>query len=124
MNRSRHNNRGWGTRLLACATFVFVFVGFASCLAPFYAHLLPDSFELPLGDPHGLAVDEEGRIYCGLGAYGRVQVYGSTGSVLRGVKVDWSAGAFRIRLDNSGNLEVASTRGQTLEVFSPDGKLI
>lgn len=43
-----------------------------------------DSFELPLGNLRGIAVDSEGNIYCGLQFYSRIQVYDAQGNFIYG----------------------------------------
>ena len=84
----------------------------------------PDGFELPLGDLKGIAVDSDGNIYCGTQYYSRVQVYDSEGHYIRGTFVDSAGGAFRIRINQNDELEVATARNDKLYRFGKDGTLV
>jgi hypothetical protein len=86
---------------------------------------VPRWFEVPLGKIEGIAADKSGHIYCGLQPfYGRIQVYDSDGRFVRGWGVDSGGGVFRFRLNASDELEVASARTDSLEVFLPTGERI
>ena len=83
-----------------------------------------ESFELPLGDLRGIAVDSEGNIYCGLQFYSRIQVYNSEGKFIYGKFVNSAGGAFRIRINQNDQLEVATARNDKLYIFAIDGTLV
>ena len=83
-----------------------------------------DSFELPLGDLSGIAVDSEGHIYCGLQFFSRVQVYDADGKFLYSVYANSSGGAFRIRINEDDQLEVATARNDKLYCFDKNGNLV
>jgi hypothetical protein len=85
---------------------------------------IPDSFELPLGDLKGIAVDTQGNVYCGLQFYSRVQLYDAKGRYIYGKFIDSAGGAFRIRMNQSDQLEVATVRNDKLYVFEKDGTLV
>jgi hypothetical protein len=79
--------------------------------------------ELPLSDLRGIAVDEEGRIYCASHLPGRIQVYDRRGRFLRGWHVRaW--GAFWPRVNGAGRVEVALARSDQLLTYEPDGTLV
>ena len=80
--------------------------------------------ELPLGDLSGIAVDGQGRIYCGSPFYGRVQVYDADGRFLRGWFVDAGGGAFRLRVSPADELEVAAPRGSMYFRFDAEGNVL
>ena len=82
------------------------------------------SFEFPLGSLVGVAVDRHGQIYCGAQFYGRVQKYAADGTFLTGWFVDASAGAFRLRVNADGEVEVATARNDAYYRFSQFGELI
>jgi hypothetical protein len=82
------------------------------------------SFELPLGELRGIAVDSEGHIYCGLQSYGRVQVYDAEGEFLYSVPSGSSGGAFKIRINENDQLEVATARNDKLYLFDKGGNLV
>ena len=74
---------------------ILVFVGGFGFLRGFLTSIgtvkSEKTFErLPLGDLRGIAVDNDGRVYCGLQFYGRVQVYNNQGKfpVLFGEEAD------------------------------------
>ena len=83
-----------------------------------------DSFELPLGDLEGIAVDSEGNIYCGLRFYSRVQVYDAQGKFIYSKFVNSAGGAFRIRINENDQLEVATATNDKLYVFEKNGTLV
>ncbi len=83
-----------------------------------------DSFELPLGDLEGITVDSEGNIYCGLQFYSRIQVYNAEGKFVYGKFIDSAGGAFRIRINQDDQLEVATARNDKLYIFARDGFLV
>ena len=82
------------------------------------------STEFPLGDLASIAVDRQGRIFCGIVAYGRIQMYDSDGRFVRGWPVGSSGGAFRIRMNRSDQVDVAVTRGDRLHTFDDRGNLL
>jgi hypothetical protein len=69
-------------------------------------------------------VDSEGNIYCGLQFYSRVQVYDAEGNFNYGKFIDSAGGAFRIRINNNDQLEVATARNDKLYLFARDGTLV
>lgn len=83
-----------------------------------------NSFELPLGDLEGIAVDSEGNVYCGAQFYSRVQVYDAEGKFLYGRFVDSAGGSFRIRINEDDRLEVATVRNHKLYLFEKNGNLV
>lgn len=80
--------------------------------------------EFPLGHLKGIAVDDEGRIFCGSQYYSRVQVYDRNGKFLTGWFVDSSGGAFKLKLDKEGKLHIATVRNGFHYVYNSDGKLL
>ena len=85
--------------------------------------VIPDSFEMPLGSLSGIAVDSEGKIYCGSQFYSRVQVYDSEGKFLHGIFIN-TGGMFLIRINSNDQLEVVIERGDKLIRFDKDGELV
>jgi hypothetical protein len=83
-----------------------------------------DSFELPLGDQSGIAVDSEGNIYCGLRFYSRFQKYDPEGNFIYGKFIDSAGGAFRIRISQDDQLEVATARNDKFYIFAKSGSLV
>src|SRR6478735_842158 len=80
--------------------------------------------ELPLGDTEGIVVDKFGRIYIGLGFYGKVQVYDNEGHFLRNWKVESSGGSFRIDLTKEQNILIATARGNKQIVYDTNGNIL
>lgn len=107
-------------RIIAVLFLVIGTIGFFIPCLIFFIDLdsiFPDSFELPFGDLKGIAVDSKGNIYCGLPPYSRVQVYNKDGKYIYGKFFDSNGGAFRIRINNNDQLEVATARNDKLYVF-------
>jgi len=80
--------------------------------------------QLPLGDLHCIALDSQGRIYCGLGFYSRVQVYDSQGRFLRGWQVDAGGGMLRMNMTEDDRLEVEAGRRDRVFTFDPNGSVL
>jgi hypothetical protein len=97
--------------------------GFAVSLGGLH-RIIPDSFEMPLGDLQGIAVDSEGNIYCGVQFYSRIQAYDINGRFLYGKCFDSHGGAFKIKINSNEQLEVATYRGRNKYIFSKEGSLL
>jgi len=112
--------------IFACLLTVCGIIGFVSgFLVSFGLYkAIPDSFEMPLGDLTGIAVDSEGNIYCGTPFYSRVQVYDIEGKFLYGKCFDSSGGAFKIKINENDQLEVMTYRGHKKLLFSKNGTLL
>ena len=63
---------------------IFLFVGLIGWFVPFLARPFKSDTELPNSEPHGIAIDKEGNIYCASAFYGRIQKYDPNGRFLRG----------------------------------------
>jgi hypothetical protein len=82
---------------------------------------LPSGLEVPLGVLSGFTVDDEGRIYCAVESYGRLQQYDSEGRFLKGTYIPASAGAFRVVWnDESHRVVVATARNQMVYELNGD----
>ena len=113
-------------RIIATLFLVIGFIGFLTgpITAGFgFRFRNLDSFELPLGDLRGIAVDSQGNIYCGLQFYSRIQVYNAEGKFLYGKFINSAGGAFRIRINEKDQLEVATAGNDKLYIFAKDGTL-
>ena len=113
------------TRIL----FLIMIIGIAGFVGGLLVQMrlykvIPDSFEMPLGSLSGIAVDSEGKIYCGSQFYARVQVYDTEGKFLHGMSLNTSGGMFWIRINSNDQLEVAALRGEQLIRFDKNGKLL
>lgn len=101
------------------------------CLAGFIFGILSSTggfnntkFEFPLSDVSNIAIDNEGRIYCGLNFYSRIQVYDSNGKFIRNWYIDASQGGFVVEVDNHNDILVETYRGYMKYYFSANGKLL
>ncbi len=104
-------------------------IGYISAIAivliplGFY-RLIPDSFELPLGDFKGITVDLKGNIYCGLQMSGRIQVYNANGKYLYGKFLGESdVNPLRMNVNSDNQLEVVTSNGN-LYIFDTNGNLL
>lgn len=109
-------------RLLMIIGFIGWFSGFI--LSSGLYRIIPDSFEMPLGDLQGIAVDSEGNIYCGSKYYSRIQVYDIDGRFLYGRHIASAMGVFKIKINNYDQLEVATYSGDKRYIFAKDGTLL
>lgn len=96
--------------------------GFATALG--YSFKFLNSFELPLGHLEGIGIDSQGNIYCGLQFYSRIQAYDIRGNFKWGRFINSAGGAFRIRINENDQLEVATARNDKLYRFDNDGTLM
>lgn len=112
--------------LFACFLSICGIIGFVSGFLVSFGvkKIIPDTFEMPLGDLKGIAVDSEGNIYCGAQFYSRVQVYNIEGKFLYGKCFDSSGGAFKIKINEKDQLEVMTFRGHRRLLFSREGTLL
>lgn len=68
-----------------------------------------NQFEFPMSAPESIAVDQQGRIFCSLSFYNRIQVYDAQGHFL----MTWPSPGhtpLRLRINSSNQLEVADPR--------------
>lgn len=101
------------------------FIGVFSFLVIFPLSIVnPGSFEVPLGNLKGLAVDSEGNIYCVAQSYGRIQVYDNKGKFLYGIQINFRYGAFWIRINSDDQLEVTTSRSKKRYIFNKNGSLL
>ena len=118
----------WVVKILAVFTGgVFFVVTVGGLVTQTIESQLPDYFKnvcFPLGDPNSVVADEKGQIYVGLGLYNRVQVYDQIGEFLFGFHVKRNFGAFQLRWDSEGRLNVVTARGNELYVYDSPGSLI
>lgn len=63
--------------------------------------------EFPLARLGGIAIDDQGRVYCGIRAYSRVQVYDANGRFLRGWHAPIEKGPLHIEIGENGLIRVA-----------------
>lgn len=82
------------------------------------------NIEYPLGVLKSIAVDSSGRIYCGIEAYSRIQVYDKNGRYLKGWFIDSSGGSFKIKVDEKDLLHIATARNGIHYIYNVNGELI
>ena len=112
-------------KLVSIALSTLGFFGFSSgCLVSSGLIAVGSNYELPLGDVKSIAVDSQGRIYCAVEMYSRVQQYDSDGRFLRSWLVPANRGTFRLRVNDTDELEVYVSRGSTLFTFDAEGRLV
>jgi hypothetical protein len=116
-------------RILQIIGFAILGLGVLGWFAGFSISLLDiprigPTYEMPLGDLSGIAVDSSGNIYCGAQFYSRIQKYDSEGRFLFGLRIDASGGGFRFRVNKNDELEVGTSRTDLVYRFSPSGELL
>ncbi len=120
------SRRAWALKLSACALLLLGCVGWfggalTSLLKPAW---ISSETQLPLGDLESVALDSQGRIYCGLAFYSRIQVYDEQGRFLRGWWVDGGGGMLRLHMAEGDRLEVEAARKNRVFTFDLNGSLI
>ena len=111
--------------ILTALAVVFFVIGGIGWFTGFHTPPWEDaSYEMPLGDLDGIAVDSKGNLYCASQFYSRVQKYDSNGRFLLGWPIDCAGGIFRIRMTRNDELEVVTARKDMYYRFSPQGELL
>lgn len=110
-------------------SMLFILFGLGSCAAGLAVTVigsrLPSDLEVPLGDLSGFTVDEEGRVYCAVQFYGRLQQYDPAGTFLGGVHIPASSGAFNVAWDERSNrIVVATVRNRMVYELNGDLEII
>lgn len=88
------------------------------------ARIFSNQTQFPIGDPRGLAVDNEGRIYIAIHSYSRVQVYSNEGEFITGWFIEAGGGSFYIWLEDNNHLHVVTSRTDRHDVFNLSGILL
>jgi len=86
--------------------------------------LFSEKTQFPLANPNGITIDNEGRIYLAIRAYGRIQVYSSEGDFIKGWFVDTYGGDFNIWIEDDHLLHVCTRMTDRHDVFDSSGQLI
>jgi hypothetical protein len=112
--------------LLASACLLYGCVGFFGQAAAAMGALafLPASFEWPVVGPETSASDASGGTFVGLASSGRVQHYDPQGRFIRGWFVPAAGGTFKLRVGDSGNVEVFTSRGRRRLMYAASGELL
>ena len=110
------------------AGLVLVCLGAFGFFFPFLCVLglnkaLPARLAWPLSSVNCIAVDHDGRIYCGLMSMGRIQQYSPTGDFIRGWQVDAGGGMYYMRVV-SDRLHVQTVRNNVLYEFGLNGRYL
>lgn len=83
---------------------------------------MPSSkIRFPLGNLEGIAVDNQGRIYCGSSFYSRLQAFDKNGDFLRGWFAPLSKGGEHINVEDNNICVAMSTK---CWIYDPNGKLL
>ncbi len=85
--------------------------------------LFSEKTQFPLTNLGGIAIDNKGRIYLAVRAYGRIQVYSSAGDFIKGWFVDAEGGDINIWMEDN-HLHVVTSMTDRHDVFSLSGQLI
>lgn len=80
--------------------------------------------EEPLMTLGSITRDANGRIYCGMFFYQRVQVYEADGTYVGGWFVGAAGGHFSLAVSGTGIVQVAIARGDFLEEYTKEGRLL
>lgn len=113
-------------KIFVIFAYLLTIIGIIGFLSGFMipSGLIPDSFEIPLGDLKGIATDSDGNIYCGAQFYSRFQVYNTEGKFLYGKCFNSGGGAFKIKINSDDKIEIMIYRGQRKYLFDKDGTLL
>jgi hypothetical protein len=85
---------------------------------------LPDSFEWPVGYASGIISTQNGLHVVPHTPSGRIQVYDSDWTFIRGWHVDAGGGTFKLAASADSRIDVFTARGEWHYVFSSEGELL
>ena len=108
--------------ILLIAFGMAAFFGGLLCSTSLGNHM--NHVEFPLGDVQGIAVDSQGRIYCALQFYQRVQVYDRQGKFLNGWHIPSSSERFYLHLRGDDRLEVVMSKSYKSYLYNYHGELL
>jgi len=80
--------------------------------------------EIPLTMVGNHIMDKEGRLYCTLNFYCRIQVYDSSEKFIRGWFINSGGGRLCIKIDEENRIIVANIKLHKILTFTSDGKMI
>ena len=110
--------------LVNIAGIALVVLGFYGWLGGFVRYpWFTSSYEIPLGDAEGIAIDSTGNLYCGSQFYHCIVKYDSAGKFISTIWIDCSGGSFCFRITGD-KLEVATARGDHNYILSLDGDML
>lgn len=123
------------SRFVQISAAIVLLVGLIGWLAPFYTSSFCPYIERPNSQPHGIAIDKGGNIYCGSKFYGRIQKYSANGKFLHGYDTHGGVGwgtDFDFYLTETNNICVRisglarSGKGslQKITVYDSEGKVV
>ncbi len=84
----------------------------------------PESFEFPVGYTRNYAVDQDGRIFCALDIYNRIQMYDKNKKFIRGWDVDSSRNNNSIYIQHQGKIELYTDVENKHYTFNTHGQLL
>jgi len=104
-------------------------IGFNRQVSMFMMHstqrfLFSEKTQFPIANLSGIAIDNEGRTYLAIRAYGRIQVYSSEGDFIKGWFVDTEGGDFNIWIEDDHLIHVCTRMTDRHDVFDSSGQLI
>jgi hypothetical protein len=82
------------------------------------------TWELPLGNVQGMAVDSQGRIYLALAFYSRIQRYNAEGNFQLGWAAQSGGGPLTIAMQGADTIVVEAGRRHARLLFDADGNLL
>jgi hypothetical protein len=85
---------------------------------------ITEKTEIPLTMVGDYTMDKEGRLYCSLNFYCRIQQYDSSGNFLRGWFINSGGGRICMNTDDKGQLLIANIKFHNLLTFDSEGKMI
>jgi len=85
---------------------------------------ITEKTEIPLTTVGDYIMDNEGRLYCSLNFYCRIQQYDSSGNFLRGWFTDSGGGEICMKIDDKSQIIVANIKFHNIITFDSEGKII
>jgi len=138
-NKKKHNKKSRNEEkihlkkmtlsILKIPGIILLITGMASFLngafcASGIALWITEKTEIPLTMVNNHTMDNEGRLYCSLNFYCRIQQYDSSGNFLRGWFINSGGGRIVMKTDDKNQLLIANVKFHNLLTFDSQGKMI
>jgi len=127
--KNKHNKKKTPLSIFKIAGIILLITGMSSFLNGAFAASgvnpwTTEKTEIPLTMVGDYTMDKEGRLYCSLNFYCRIQQYDSFGNFIRGWFINSGGGRICLKVNDRDELLIANVKFHNLLTFDSNGKMI